>query len=77
MGRDAGMKLHRVVNREYRGKTYYRWILMVPPKMVGELGWREGEPMEMEVRGRALRVHPAEGERAPRKGGGSKAAEEP
>ena len=56
------MKLHKVVNREYRGKTYYRWILMVPPKVVGELGWREGEEIAMEVRGRALKVHPVEEE---------------
>lgn len=51
------MKLHKVVNREYHGKTYFRWILMVPPKIVGELGWREGEEITMEVRGRVLKVH--------------------
>jgi hypothetical protein len=52
------MKLHKVVNREYHGKTYFRWILMVPPKVVGELGWRDGEEIAMEVRGRALKVQP-------------------
>jgi hypothetical protein len=58
--RSTGVKLHKIVNREYRGKTYFRWILMVPPRLVGELGWREGEPMAMEVRGRTLRVEPVE-----------------
>ena len=58
------MKLHKVVNREYRGKTYYRWILMVPPKVVGELAWREGEKVAMEVRGRTLKIHPAEEDRS-------------
>ncbi len=57
------MKLHKVVNREYRGKTYYRWILMVPPKVVGELGWHEGEEIAMEVRGRALKICPIEEDR--------------
>ena len=57
------MKLHKVVNREYRGKTYFRWILMVPPKVVGELGWREGEEIAMEVRGRTLKVQPTGGEK--------------
>ena len=56
------MKLHKVVNREYRGKTYYRWILMVPPKLVGELGWREGQEITMEVKGRALKAHPVDEE---------------
>ncbi|MGI0055073.1 MAG: hypothetical protein ACREEC_14805 [Thermoplasmata archaeon] len=65
------MKLHKVVNREYRGKTYFRWILMVPPKVVGELGWREGETIAMEVRGRALKVHPVE-EEPPRERGPAK-----
>ncbi len=64
------MKLHKVVNREYHGKTYFRWILMVPPKVVGELGWRDGEEIAMEVRGRALKVQPTgeektEGTRTP------------
>ena len=56
---DGPMKLHKVVNRVYRGKTYYRWILMVPPATVKELGWREGEEMRMEARGRVLKVVPA------------------
>jgi hypothetical protein len=66
--RRAGVKLHKVVNREYRGKTYYRWILMVPPKVVGELGWREGEEIAMEVRGRALKVEPVEKDSTPSRG---------
>ncbi|MHB1435086.1 MAG: hypothetical protein ACYCPN_04120 [Thermoplasmata archaeon] len=56
---ESDVKLHKVVNREYHGKTYYRWILMVPPITVKELGWQEGEAMRMEARGRVLQVRPA------------------
>lgn len=56
---ESEVKLHKVVNREYHGKTYYRWILMVPPMTVKELGWHEGEAMRMEARGKVLQVRPA------------------
>ena len=74
MERRTGVKLHKIVNREYRGKTYYRWLLMVPPWLVYELGWREGEQVAMEVRGRALRVEPVEKVSPPRRGPSGKSS---
>lgn len=43
------MKLLRPLNRVYRGKAYYRWILMIPPRQVRELGWQAGEELETRV----------------------------
>ena len=36
------MKLQKVKAREYKGKTIYKYILVIPPKDVKELGWSEG-----------------------------------
>ncbi|MCI4362926.1 MAG: hypothetical protein L3K13_01290 [Thermoplasmata archaeon] len=53
------MRLHKVVNRVYEGKTYYRWVLSVPPKGIRELGWVDGQELQASVRGTALVVEPA------------------
>ncbi|HTT14262.1 MAG TPA: hypothetical protein VMG81_00555 [Thermoplasmata archaeon] len=53
------MRLHKVVNRVYEGTTYYRWVLSIPPKRIRELGWVDGQPLEVEVRGSSLWVQPS------------------
>jgi len=40
------MKLQRVKAREYKGKTIYKWIIVIPPKDIEELEWREGIELE-------------------------------
>ncbi|HEV8050203.1 MAG TPA: hypothetical protein VGP88_06375 [Thermoplasmata archaeon] len=53
------MRLHKVVNRKYQGTVYYRWVLSVPPKSVRELGWVDGQELEVTVRGSVLSISPA------------------
>lgn len=53
------MRLHKVVNREYEGTTYYRWTVSISPKRVRELGWTEGQELEAAVRGSSLWIQPA------------------
>jgi hypothetical protein len=60
------MRIHKVVNREYQGTTYYRWVLSVPPKAVRELGWVDGQALEASVRGPVLSIAPAVHQRTTR-----------
>ena len=53
------MRLHKLVNREYEGTTYYRWTVSISPKRVRELGWTEGQELEAVVRGSSLWIQPA------------------
>ena len=53
------MRIHKVVNRVYEGTTYYRWVLSVPPKKVRELGWVDGQELEVTVRGPSLTITPS------------------
>lgn len=39
------MKLQRVVNLKAYGKTYYKWLLTLPPTLIEELGWNEGDEL--------------------------------
>ena len=40
------MKLQKVRAREYKGKTIYKWIIVIPPKDIEQLGWGEGIELE-------------------------------
>ncbi len=53
------MRLHKVVNRVYGGVTYYRWVVTLPPKRVRELGWANGQELEVAVRGSTLWIQPS------------------
>lgn len=53
------MRLHKVVNRVYQGTTYYRWLVSIPPKRIRELGWTNGQELEVVVRGTSLWVQPS------------------
>jgi hypothetical protein len=75
-GGDEAVRIHKVVNRVYEGKVYYRWVLSVPPKDVRELGWVDGQELETTVRGSSLSVAPSLGVRSGRRGRSSASLEE-
>ncbi|MGQ0534963.1 MAG: hypothetical protein ACT4PT_02705 [Methanobacteriota archaeon] len=57
------MKLHRQFNRRVKGKEYSKWLLVIPPEVVGELGWREGDDLYARIAHGELRLGPAKRER--------------
>ncbi|MCI4357958.1 MAG: hypothetical protein L3J95_01720 [Thermoplasmata archaeon] len=50
------MKLQRVVNLKAYDKTYYKWLLSLPPTLVEQLGWSEGDELVGEARMGVLRI---------------------
>ena len=40
------MKLQKVRAREYKGKTIYKWIVVIPPKDIEQLVWSKGIKLE-------------------------------
>ena len=40
------MKLQKVKAREYKGKTIYKWIVVIPPKDIEQLVWKEGMELD-------------------------------
>ena len=44
------MRLQKVKAREYKGKPIYKWIIVIPPKDIKELGWTE----RMELKGTVI-----------------------
>ena|GEM_PF-2626719 len=44
------MHLQKQKTRRVNGKDYFRWIVVIPPKRVRELGWKEGMELETKVK---------------------------
>jgi hypothetical protein len=40
------MKLQKVRAREYKGKTIYKWMIVIPPRDIKELRWTENNKLE-------------------------------
>lgn len=40
------MRLQKVKAREYKNKPIYKYMIVIPPKDIEELGWKEGIELE-------------------------------
>jgi antitoxin component of MazEF toxin-antitoxin module len=52
------MRLQRQVSRQVNGNEYVKWVIVIPPSQVEELGWAEGMELESYVKGKILVVRP-------------------
>jgi len=53
------MRLQKQLSNIIQGKTYPKYVIIVPPSAVEELGWDAGEELEHEVKDEALVVRKA------------------
>ena len=52
------MRLIRQVSRYVGDNEYAKWIVIIPPSVVEELEWKEGQELESRAKGRTLVVKP-------------------
>ncbi len=43
------MKLQKHFARAVKGKDYSKWVVVLPPDMIKELDWKEGEELQPKV----------------------------
>ena len=48
------MRLLSQTSREYKGKEYKKFWIVIPNKLIEKLGWRIGDELEGEVKGDKL-----------------------
>lgn len=48
------MKLQKQLSRKYGDKDYAKYVLVIKPKYIEQLGWKEGQELEAEVKGDKL-----------------------
>jgi len=54
------LKLQKQLSRKAEGKEYAKWVIVVPPSKVEELGWKEGQELMERVNGNKLVLMPKE-----------------
>ena len=50
------MRLQKQISRLVGDNEYAKWVIVIPPSQIEELGWKEGEELEGYVKGKALLV---------------------
>ena len=48
------MRLLSQISREYKGKNYKKFWIVVPNKLIEKLGWKKGQELEAEVKNEKL-----------------------
>lgn len=48
------MRLQRQISRQIEGNEYSKWVIIVPPSLVEELGWQEGAELHSFAKGKTL-----------------------
>jgi len=54
----VSVRLQKQLSRRFGGKEYAKWVVVLPPRVVRELGWKEGQELKSQIDGRTLRVRP-------------------
>jgi len=44
------MKLQKQLSRKIGDISYSKWIVTIPPKKIKEVGWKEGQEINVEVK---------------------------
>jgi bifunctional DNA-binding transcriptional regulator/antitoxin component of YhaV-PrlF toxin-antitoxin module len=55
------MRLQKQLSNIIEGKEYPKYVIIVPPSAVEELGWKGGEELYHEVKDQSLIVRKAKG----------------
>jgi hypothetical protein len=50
------VRLQKQLSRRFRGKEYAKWVVVLPPRIVRELGWKEGQELMFQIDGKTLRM---------------------
>jgi len=48
------MKLQKQVTRKVGTKEYVKWVTTLPPQIIHDLGWKEGDTLEPAANGNKL-----------------------
>lgn len=54
------MRLQKHLNRKVEDKEYAKYVVVIPPEHIEELGWKEGQELKPEVKGKKLLISPKE-----------------
>jgi len=44
------VKLQKQLSRKVKNKEYDKWVLVIPPNIINELRWKEGQELQAETK---------------------------
>jgi len=50
------MKLQKQLSRKVGNTEYAKWVIVISPETIKELGWKEGQELEAEVKDNKLSI---------------------
>lgn len=50
------MKLQKQLSRKVGNEEYAKWVVVIPPEKIKESGWKEGDELEIDIRGDKLLI---------------------
>jgi len=50
------MKLQKQLSRKVGDTEYAKWVLVIPPTIIEQLSWKEGQELEAEIKENKLVV---------------------
>lgn len=48
------MRLQKQLSRKVGTKEYPKWVVTIPPNEINNIGWGEGEELEVQIKGDKL-----------------------
>lgn len=52
------MKLQKQLSRKVGTKEYPKWVVTIPPNDIENMGWDEGDELEVQIKGDKLILKP-------------------
>jgi len=52
------MKLQKQASRKIGSAKYYKYVVILPPKEIDKVGWKDGEVLEAEVKKNQIILKP-------------------
>jgi len=50
------MKLQKQLSRKVGTTEYAKWVIVIPPENIKEMGWKEGQELEVEIKDNKLTI---------------------
>jgi hypothetical protein len=54
------MRLQKQLSRKYEDKEYAKYVVVIKPKIIEKLGWKDGEELDAEIKGDKLVIERGE-----------------
>jgi len=51
------MKLQKQLSRKVGNTEYAKWVIVIPPEIIKELEWKEGQDLETEIKDKKLTIN--------------------